>query len=82
MRRFHLIDKARSADIIGIVVGTLGVGTTPNMTVKCRLNVDWLACSGLSGHRRATAQTDRRVRQKVLCFQCGEAEPSEVGQFC
>ncbi|CAG8446404.1 5867_t:CDS:10 [Diversispora eburnea] len=43
MKRFYMVQKAKDANIIGIVVGTLGVGRKPYTFVMGKLNVEKMA---------------------------------------
>src|ERR1700761_6903907 len=81
MRRYAVMQKARDADVIGILVGTLGVGKLP----KCLRNSHLLmplpitaSYLPLISHLRKRITTARR---KTYTISVGKLNPAKLANF-
>ena len=82
MRRYAVVQKARDADVIGILVGTLGVGTpliqsiSPLTSKFTHLNsANYLP---LIAHIRSLVS---RVHKKSYTVSVGKPNPAKLGNF-
>lgn len=84
MRRYAVVEKAKDADVIGILVGTLGVGQScPSYVILVSpLMTDIsssISCISTSDHPFTRA--DCIASEKVVHCGCGETESGETGQL-
>lgn len=81
MRRYTAVQKARDADVIGILVGTLGVG-------KLSLNVNEVNANCLydirsivsSSHHPHSSDSEEGPKEK-LYYKRRQAQPSEISKL-
>lgn len=70
MRRYAIVQKARDADVFGILVGTLGVGALHPLVYALETQN---ASSILSAAHQAPPGASGALPQKELYNQCGQA---------
>jgi hypothetical protein len=81
MRRYAVVQKARDADVFGILVGTLGVGSPPTcLIIDCRL--DDQRVSILPPSNRTPSSSYIQRSQKGVHDQRRKTQPSEACQLC
>lgn len=83
MRRYAVVEKAKDADVIGILVGTLGVGTfLPLPRLLFSLLTDFSSeSSRLSSLDKTSQGIDRFPPEEELYRGCWETESCEISQF-
>lgn len=92
MRRYFLVQKAKDADIIGIAVGTLGVGNVLrwNASPRVRFTLEYhgintffpyILYSLVHDNDTASESIDRIQRKEGVHFCDGKAERSQDGQL-
>ena len=83
MRRYAVVQKARDADVFGILVGTLGVGSPPTcffLIIDCHL--DDQRVSVLPSSNLISSSNFGQRSQKGVHHQRRETQPSEACQLC
>ena len=85
MRRYATVEKAKDADVIGILVGTLGVGALPPAApVWGSVSIARLTMhmhSRLFASDYALAATDRGAPKEELHGRGRQTQPGKVGQL-
>jgi len=87
MKRFFLIEKAKDSDIIGIVVGTLGVGmydfiiNKKYLTKKHTKHTLFFFFSTLFGNFKGIEKDNFKGRKEILYFCFGKIECCKIGKF-
>ncbi len=82
MRRYVAVQKARDADVFGILVGTLGVGSLSTYFFTIDRNLDDQRISVLSSSNRTPSTSFSQRSQKGVHDQRRKAQPSEACQLC
>lgn len=70
MRRYAVVQQARDADIFGILVGTLGVGTLPTCCLVIDCHLDDQRASVLPSFNRISSSSFNQRSQKGVHDQC------------
>ncbi len=80
MRRYAVVQRARDADVFGILVGTLGVGTvTPS---PCPYAITHFKTHSIISTSDIEATiAPGATSQEELYYHCGEVEPCKIGKF-
>lgn len=82
MRRYAVVQRARDADVFGILVGTLGVGSFTNAFIPSVPRLDLssppAAYLPLIKHLRTVL---RRARKKSYTISVGKLNPAKLGNF-
>lgn len=78
MRRYVAVQKARDADVFGILVGTLGVGTSACYKVSHCITL-FVTCSVLPAVDNTSTITPCTRSQEELHCDCGKTEPRKAG---
>lgn len=83
MRRYAVVQKARDADVFGILVGTLGVGTSnpPPFSHPSRPCHSYNVSSLLSPLDNLSPEAPRFPPQKVLYNFCGQTNTLQTRQL-
>jgi hypothetical protein len=82
MRRYAVVQKARDADVFGILVGTLGVGSPPTCFFIIDRHLDDQRVSVLPSSNRIPSSSFSQRSQKGVHDQRRETQPSEACQLC
>lgn len=79
MRRYAVVQKSRDADVFGILVGTLGVGTSLSLPIqRPHSNGELASYLPLITHiRRLLA----RARKKSYTITVGKLNPAKLANF-
>lgn len=81
MKRYAVVQKARDADVFGILIGTLGVGTSLQSSLHTwRFSDDWYIASYLPliSHLRTVLAN---AHKKTYTVSVGKLNPSKLGNF-
>jgi diphthamide biosynthesis protein 2 len=78
MRRYATVQKARDADVFGILVGTLGVGELHPFTHRSELISHLASYLPLIKHLRALLA---RSHKKSYTISVGKLNPSKLANF-
>ena len=81
MRRYAVVQRARDADVFGILVGTLGVGTSHLLPLTLRILIRALDRSLVPTTDFTPARPPLTRTQKKLHCHSGEAQPRETGEL-
>lgn len=78
MRRFAAVQKARDADVFGILVGTLGVGqySSSMITLSSPTSDSVLFTSHIT-----SSQDSCKSAKEELYDQCRQAQPCKTGEL-
>ena len=82
MRRYAVVQQARDADVFGILVGTLGVGSPPTSFLVIDCHLDDQRLSVLPSSNRIPSSSFSQRSQKVVHDQCRKTQPGETRQLC
>lgn len=80
MRRYAMVQKARDADVFGILVGTLGVGSPLFYLISGYLDNQRVSIISFS-YRPSSSSLSTRSQEGVH-DQRGKAQPCEARQLC
>ncbi|KAF9619918.1 hypothetical protein IFM89_010229 [Coptis chinensis] len=75
MRRYYLVEKAKDSNIIGILVGTLGVGMFPSKLLL------FLASSGYRRMIHQMKELITRAGKKAYTLVMGKPNPAKLANF-
>ena len=81
MRRYAVVQRARDADVIGILVGTLGVGQSSPYSIPLSSSLSHLRSANylpLISHLRDII---KRAHKKSYTLSVGKINPAKLGNF-
>jgi hypothetical protein len=81
MRRYAVVQKARDADVFGILVGTLGVGSPPTCFLAVDHHIDDQRVSVLPSSNHIPSSSYNQRSQKGVHDQRRKTQPSEACQL-
>lgn len=83
MRRYAVVQKARDADVIGILIATLGVGghTSPLSDIIYTVSDRLAPSSQLSSSHFTPPRHHQARAQEVLHYQRGEDQPRKAREL-